>query len=268
MNGSRLVSQGFLGPDSDAILAGTKAGIVGGGGGGSHVVQQLAHLGVGKFVPVDHDLVELKNLNRLVGATVEDVKARRSKVEIAERVIKGVNPDAQVTPCRARWQECLDALRGCDVIFGCVDSFRERAELERFARRFLIPYLDIGMDVHKSAGSYSIGGQAILSSPGGPCLWCLGLLTEERLRLEAAQYGSAGSRPQVVWANGVLASLAVGLLVQLLCPWHGTPQLTACCEFDGNSHRVETSRMDYAGELRCSHFKDDELGDLFFTRVS
>jgi hypothetical protein len=71
----------------------------------------------------------------------------------------------------------------------------------------------------------------------------------------------------VVWANGVLASLAVGLLVQLVCPWHDAPQITACCEFDGNRHRVETNRLDLAAELRCSHFRGDELGDLFFRRA-
>jgi hypothetical protein len=262
----RLVSQSFLGPDSDAILPGIEAGIVGLGGGGSHVAQQLAHVGVGKFVPVDHDIIEEKNLNRLVGGTTADVEAKRAKVEIAERVIKGVNPNAQVEACRMRWQEALPALRRCDVIFGCVDSYRERDELERFTRRFLISYIDLGMDVHKAADGYSLGGQTVLSSPGGPCLRCLGILTEERVAREAGQYGQAGARPQVVWANGVLASLAVGLFVQLLCPWHGAPQASACCEFDGNRHRVETYRMDHISGIRCRHFDAADAGDAFFNR--
>ncbi len=262
----RLISQSFLGADSDAVLAAIEAGIAGLGGGGSHVAQQLAHVGVGGFVPVDDDAIEEKNLNRLVGGTAEDVKARRAKTAIAERVIKGVNPDARVTPCRMKWQNAIAALRGCDVIFGCVDSYGERAELERFARRFLIPYIDIGMDVHETANGFSISGQAVLSSPGGPCLWCLGILTDERIRQEAGRYGKAGSRPQVVWANGVLASLAVGLFVQLVCPWHDAPQMTACCEFDGNRHRVETNRLDHAGLIRCPHFDAGELGDAFYNR--
>ena len=82
-------------------------------------------------------------------------------------------------------------------IFGCVDSYRERDELERFTRRFLIPYIDIGMDVHGAEGKFSISGQAVLSSPGGACLWCLGILTQERITREAGTYGKAGSRPQV-----------------------------------------------------------------------
>jgi len=223
---------------------------------------------VGKFVPVDDDIVEEKNLNRLVDGTAKDVKAKRAKTEIAERVIKGVNPNAQVTPCRMKWQEAITTLRRCDVIFGCVDSYRERDELERFARRFLIPYIDLGMDVHEAEHGFSISGQTVLSSPGGPCLWCLGILTQERIMREAGRYGKAGSRPQVVWPNGVLASLGVGLFVQLACSWHDAPQITACCEFDGNRHRVETSRLDHAGSIHCQHFNPDELGDAFFNRAS
>jgi hypothetical protein len=262
----RLESQSFLGPNSDEILANSIVGIIGVGGGGSHAVQQLAHLGVGRVIPVDDDIIEEKNLNRLVGGTMEDVKARRPKVEIAERVIKAVNPRAHVTPRKSKWQAAVEDLRACDCLIGCVDSWRERDELERFARRYIIPYIDLGMDVHKTEHGFSMGGQVVLSSPGGPCLWCLGILTEERLRQEVAAYGKAGSRPQVVWANGVLASLGVGLFTQLICAWHDAPVLKACCEFDGNNHRVETSRLDHFVGSTCQHFPPDQVGDIFFTR--
>jgi hypothetical protein len=42
----------------------------------------------------------------------------------------------------------VDDLKLCDVIMGAVDDFKEREQLERFARKHLIPYIDIGMDVH------------------------------------------------------------------------------------------------------------------------
>ena len=264
---ARLQSQSFLGAESDTIFAECEAGIRGARRRRFHIVQQLTHLGVGNFVPVDHDIVEEKNLNRLVGATADDAKLGHAKTEVAERLIEGINPLAVVTPCRMKWQNAITTLRRCDVIFGCVNSYRERDELERFARRHLIPFFDLGMDVYETGGQFSVGGQAVLSSPGGPCLRCLGIVTDDRIAQEEAErYGEAGSRPQVVWANGVLASLAVGLLVQLVSPWHNAPLGTACCEFDGNNHRVESSQLDNAGSLVCGHYQSNELGDAFFGR--
>jgi len=263
----RFASQSFLGPDSDVLLDALEVGIVGLCGGGSPVVQLLAHVGVGGFVIADDDIAEERNRNRLIGCTPTDVVAQAPKTEIAERTILAINPHARVTVCRSKWQDAIETLRRCDVIFGCVDSYREREELERFARRFLIPYLDLGMDVFAAPDGYSISGQVVLSSPGTPCLRCFGIVTDERLTREAGQYGKAGSRPQVIWPNGVLASLAVGLFMQLICPWHSKPTMTACCEFDGNRHRVETNRLDHAADIKCNHFAPDEVGDAFYSRV-
>jgi molybdopterin-synthase adenylyltransferase len=206
----RLDRQSFLGEKSDLVLRRSRVGIVGLGSGGSHIAQQLGHLGVGKFVLIDPDIVEDTNLNRLVGATQQDVANRASKVSVAERVIGGVNPSAQIWTGTSQWQMCPAALRSCDVIFGCVDSISEREQLETAARRYVIPYLDLGMDVHWVEDGFVVGGQVALSMPEGPCLRCMGIVDDRSLALEAQMYGAAGGRPQVVWPNGVLAALAVG----------------------------------------------------------
>src|SRR5690349_9764199 len=83
----RLDRQQFLGASSDRIFAFARVAIVGLGGGGSHLVQQLAHLGVGRFLVYDADCVENSNLNRLVGATERDVEVRTPKTEVATRVV-------------------------------------------------------------------------------------------------------------------------------------------------------------------------------------
>jgi hypothetical protein len=54
-------------------------------------------------------------------------------------------------------------------VIGFVDSYQGRHELEVTCRRHLIHFFDIGMDVY-SEERYVIGGQIILSSPGGPCM--------------------------------------------------------------------------------------------------
>jgi len=90
--------------------------------------------------------------------------------------------------------------------------------VEESNRRYLVHYIDIGMDVHGIARPV-IGGQLIQSSPGGLCMRCMGFLTDETLAREAGRYGNVGARPQVVWPNGVLASTAVGLAVDLVTNW-------------------------------------------------
>lgn len=262
-----LDRQSFLGTDSDARLAATTVGLVGLGGGNSHVALQLAHLGIVCFVLLDEDIINLTNLNRLVGGTLEDVRAERPKVEIAARVIRAVNPDARIVMRRARWQEVGDLLKSCDIIIGGLDHIGSKDELEALCRRFMIPYIDMGMDVNPlpSLGQSLISGQVVLSMPGEPCLRCLKLITDERLKAEAQRYGIAGSRPQVVWANGVLASTAVGLVVQLLTPWMGHPPRSAYFAYDGNLGTVTSSdRMTRRRGKACPHYPARAVGDPMF----
>src|SRR5438552_2334935 len=122
---NRLARQSFLGPDSDSVLAPCCVGLVRLGGGGSHIAQQLAHVGVGDFIVIDPDMVEDTNLNRLVGASAADVSRGTAKVDVTERLILGVNPNARVCKVRDRWQGRAELLRDCAAIFGCVDSFAE-----------------------------------------------------------------------------------------------------------------------------------------------
>jgi molybdopterin-synthase adenylyltransferase len=263
---SRLDRQSFLGPQSDAILEASTIGIVGLGGGGSHVSQQAAHMGVGGFVNADPDVIEDTNTNRLIGGTLADVAASLPKVAIAERLIRGLNPEARIVPVQADWRGAVDDLKLCDVIVGAVDSFKEREQLERFARRHLIPYIDIGMDVHELGGKgFLVSGQVILSMPGAPCMRCCGFITDERLAQEAKLYGAAGSRPQVVWSNGVLASTAVGLLTQVLTPWYPHPPGLVFLDYDGNRGTISRNpRMELLKNHVCPHHPPDEVGDPMF----
>ena len=134
----------------------------------------------------DSDVITSTNLNRLVGGTLKDVERSISKVEIAKRLIKSINPTARVSSHLANWQEVSDELRHCDIIVGGLDSVRAKDEADAFCRRFMIPYIDMGMDVFEtSPNNFLISGQVVLTGPGQPCLRCLGIVTEEGLAQEA-----------------------------------------------------------------------------------
>lgn len=259
--------QSFLGSNSEAIFRSLRVAIVGLGGGGSHVAQQLAHIGVAHYRLVDPDCIEASNLNRLVTATQFDVEMGTAKIEILERAIKAIRPYAEVKSAKKKWQEADALIRDADVIFGCVDGYNQRKQLERAARRFLIPYIDIGMDVHAlDATNFAISGQVILSLPGEWCMTCMGFLTEEKIKTEARRYGDVGGNPQVVWSNGSLASAAVGLFVQMFTPWSEKRARYAFLEYNGNDHTLRHSRLpEKLAPSRCLHFDNaDDLGDPYF----
>lgn len=252
--------QGFLGPESDKILSRVKIGIVGLGGGGAHVIQQLAHIGIARYVICDPDKVENSNLNRLVGATINDVKAKRYKTFIAGRVVKDLIKNPEIDTHK-KWQTGLLNLAECHAIFGCVDSLGDRQQLEKFCRGNLIPYIDIGMNVSKSRKSFLVSGQAALSTPGMACLKCMSILKDTDLANEEARYGAAGIRPQVVWSNGVLASSAVGILMSLICPWGRNHFSNAVFRvYNGNEHTLEPSTRCRYIPKECRHHLLKDIG--------
>ncbi len=267
---SRFDRQSFLGADSESKLDAATLGLVGLGGGGSHMVQQTGHLGIGGYVVVDPDHITDTNTNRLIGGTLADLETETtpamSKVAIAERLIRGLKEKPRIIPICDSWHNATNELKRCNIIVGAVDSFKEREQLERFARRHLIPYIDIGMDVHElNNKKFLIAGQVILSMPGQPCLRCCGLITDERLTQEAKRYGAAGSRPQVVWSNGVLASTAVGLVTQLLTPWFNAAPDFVYLDYDGNRGTVvPNARMALLRDKVCPHHPSEETGDPLF----
>jgi ThiF family protein len=258
---NRYARQNFLGMHSDSILAHANIGIIGLGGGGSHVAQQLAHLGVANFVLCDKDRITETNLNRTVNATALDVLFRRYKADIAARGIRRLLSNAEIVNHRDRWETAGESLMRCDIIIGCVDSFAARRDLEAFCRRHLIPYVDVGMDVQKVQGGHEIIGQVILSMPARPCMRCMGFLNDKVLADEAADYGAAGARPQVVWSNGVLCSAAVGIVVDLLTGWSKSGRDCIYLNFRGcDLSLTDDPRLEYIEDNDCPHYPTNASG--------
>jgi len=258
--------QSFLGKHLDNILENCLVGIVGLGGGGSQIVQQLAHIGFKHYVLYDYDQIESTNLNRLVGATKLDVELKTSKMAIAIRLIRGIQPDAYISSIYKKWQEEPEYLKSCDIIFGCLDGYQNRAELESLTRRSLIPYIDIGMDVRKVPGEPPrMSGQVIASIPGFPCMRCYGFLNETVLARETKAYGHAGIRPQVIWPNAMLASTAVSIAMNLLTNWtENCRGQTIYYEYDGNKGTIKPHVKSEMPSQPCSHYKLENTGDIQF----
>lgn len=253
--------QGFLGPNMDRTLEGARVAVIGLCGGGSHIAQQLAHAGVGGFDLIDFDCADDTNINRMVGLTRKAAEDGLRKVDVIGPLVNAINPQAKVRTHFGTWEDHMDVLKNCSAIFGAVDSYLARDGLERFARRYLIPYIDVGMDVHKTATGYLVAGQMIVSAPDCPCLRCFGFLTDERLAQEAQGYGQAGGSPQVIWTNGVLASSAVASFMQMILPWNSELRTPLYLEYDGNHQSLTPSKKLAYVPIACPHFEGSSIGD-------
>jgi len=242
----------LIGEEGQRLLGGATVGIVGLGGGGSHVVQQLTLLGLGRLILVDHDTIDETNRHRLVGARPEDVDLRLKKTEILRRLMKESNPTVEVTVCTERFPSpaSIDVLKECDVVVGCVDTLTTRKELQTFAWRYLIPYIDIGLTIQLSGAppggagrAKSISGQVYDLIPGAACLWCAQYLTQSRLEEEWGGKGptyimETQEQSQVVSFNGSLASQAVTDVLYMLTGYAVRKNVSNALQFDGISGAI------------------------------
>lgn len=103
--------------------------------------------------------------------------------------------------------------------------------------------------------------------PAEVCLHCMNVLRDDLLAGEAAQYGAAGGRPQVIWPNGILASTAVGVMMQLVTPWDDR-QPPCLLEYDGNLNEVRAAAsVPFLRGKLCPHFMDPrDLGDPWYEK--
>src|SRR5258707_12844213 len=124
MRKDRYSRQSFLSPDAEDLIARITVAVPGLGGGGSHVVQQLAHIGFQNYVLYDGDAVEESNLNRLIGAKVADSLAETPKLHLAKMMIYGLQSCANVRGFACNWQDHPEPMRESQIVVGCVDSYK------------------------------------------------------------------------------------------------------------------------------------------------
>ena len=123
---SRHILLDEIGIEGQARILGSHALIVGAGGLGSPVALYLGSAGVGHITVVDHDLVDMTNLQRQIAHTM--ARVGQPKVASAQTAIGAINPDVRVTPIVARADAALlDTLVAqADVVLDCCDNFVTR----------------------------------------------------------------------------------------------------------------------------------------------
>jgi molybdopterin/thiamine biosynthesis adenylyltransferase len=175
------------GKENHANLARLRVGIVGLGSVGIIIAETLARMGLERFCLIDFDEVQRHNLDRLLGASEEDIGI--FKVSIAERQIRrsatAKHVDIITAPYSLVEKKGYRAALDCDVLFSCVDRPRARHILNHMAYGHFIPVIDGGIAVRFKNGEFSgVDWQLQTVAPGRPCLGCLGTYNPNDVALE------------------------------------------------------------------------------------
>jgi hypothetical protein len=215
-----------FGEEGQRAIQALRVAIVGLGGTGSVIAQQLAHLGVCKFLLIDPDTLDKTNRNRVVGILKGDVG--RAKVLIARRMIKQLVSNAEVT---VKQGDVLEKdtgmlLTGVDFIFCCTDSHGSRHFINQLAYQYFIPCIDMGVVITTDGGRVThFGGRTHMLAPGLSCLVCTdGVLSPQEVRWDlsnerqraADPYFSGRAnitQPAVISLNSTVASHAVTMFL-------------------------------------------------------
>jgi len=163
---SRQLSLPEIESEGQQKLKGASALIVGVGGLGSSAALYLTAAGVGHIGLVDFDVVELSNLQRQILYSSGDVG--KSKVHIAEKRLKDLNPGVQVTS----FQEPLTSINATQIL--------ERYDIvidgsDNFPTRYLVNDIAVFLGKPDVYGSiYRFDGQiSLFYAKEGPCYRCL-----------------------------------------------------------------------------------------------
>lgn len=155
-----------VGEEGQAKLLDAKVLLIGAGGLGSPTAFYLAAAGVGTIGIVDHDVVDLSNLQRQILHTNDRIGM--PKVESARMTLQALNPDVKVIGYQERLssENVLRLFADYDIIVdGC----------DNFPTRYLVNDACVMLGKPNVHGSiFQFEGQASVFYPKkGPCYRCL-----------------------------------------------------------------------------------------------
>jgi hypothetical protein len=178
------------GEATQADIARLRVLVVGPGSVGLDIVTRIAATGVETIGVMDTDVVENLNRDRMIGATHEDARLRRRKVDVAERLALSASTTDRVQIVKHPYSVCspegLAAALDYDVIFCCVDRPWPRAVLNTIAYADLVPVIDGGIAIDTFLDGRMRGAtrRVQTATPSRPCMTCAGQVSPAEVRLE------------------------------------------------------------------------------------
>lgn len=218
---SRHILLEEIGIEGQQRILDSHALIIGAGGLGSPVALYLGSAGVGRLTVVDHDTVDLTNLQRQIAHSVERVG--QPKVDSIRQAVAALNPEVRVRALAQRADTALleQLVSQADVVLDCSDNFSTRQAVNAACVQQRKPLV--------SGAAIRFDGQLAVYDPRASDSPCYACVFDPRENFEETRCATMGVFAPLV---GIMGSLQAAEALKLLSG-AGTPLTGRLLMLDG-----------------------------------
>ena len=205
--------------------------VIGAGGLGSAAAPYLAAAGVGHITLMDHDSVELTNLQRQIMHAESSIG--KSKVASGKEFLERLNSTIQIETIQAKATSTLldELLPSVDIVLDCTDNFSTRHLINAACFKNKTPLI--------SGSALKFDGQVSVFDPrnsSSPCYACIFSPDEE---FEEVSCSSMGIFSPLV---GIIGAMQAAQALQVLIGF-GEPLVGRMLLWNGRTTQIDEIRI-------------------------
>ncbi|MEI7428040.1 MAG: HesA/MoeB/ThiF family protein [Betaproteobacteria bacterium] len=202
---SRHILLDDIGIEGQERISGSHVLIIGAGGLGSACAPYLAAAGVGTMSIMDHDHVELTNLQRQIMHQSNAIGL--AKVVSAKSMLEQLNPHVKVIPLQEKADSVSlqKAMSTVDVVVDCTDNFKTRHLINSMCVQLKIPLV--------SGAAIEFDGQVSVFNPQDDQSACYACVFPEEDSFEEVSCATMGVFSPLV---AIIGSLQAAQVLQLI----------------------------------------------------
>lgn len=228
---SRHILLDDIGVEGQQRILDSHALVIGAGGLGSPVALYLGSAGVGRLTVVDHDTVDVTNLQRQIAHTLARVGA--PKVDSIRQAVTALNPEVQVRTVAQRADAALlaELVAAADVVLDCSDNYATRQAINAACVQQGKPLV--------SGAAIRFDGQLAIYDPRDAASPCYACVFDPRESFEEALCATMGVFAPLV---GIIGTLQAAEALKLLSG-AGTPLTGRLLMLDGRHMTFNEVRL-------------------------
>ena len=205
--------------------------VIGAGGLGSAAAPYLAAAGVGHITLIDHDDVELTNLQRQIMHAESSVG--KSKVSSGKEFLQWLNSTIQIETIQAKATASLldELLPSVHVVLDCTDNFSTRHLINAACVKHQIPLV--------SGSALQFDGQVSVFNPRDPSSPCYACIFSPSEQFEEVSCSSMGVFSPLV---GIIGAMQAAQALQVLIGF-GEPLVGRMLLWNGRTTQIDEIRI-------------------------